>query len=40
MIIYLKKFIKKYYENLSKKILFLHDPKETRFKLNKVKENL
>ncbi len=33
----LEKFIKKYYENLSKKILFLHDPKETRFKLNKVK---
>ena len=32
----LEKFIKKSYEDLSKKI-FLHDPKETRFKLNKVK---
>ena len=33
----LEKFIKKSYKDLSKKILFLHDPKETRFKLNKVK---
>ena len=33
----LEKHIKRFNRDLSKKILFLHDPKETRFKLKKVK---